>query len=164
MADQLEEILQTLRRREGYADSSRPISQQEIALVESSLVVILPADYKQFLAQRGYVEWFGHVIFGIAPDPENSVVENTIAAREAELPPDFIGIPEKAIVVKEYGGGGSYILHAADAQRAGLVSLVLDELFGREAMYWTSFLAFLDSIVNGTRNWISVQPDLPLDT
>ncbi len=149
----IEESLRALKSLEGYEDLGRGATDEEVVTIEQELGFALPTEYRDFLLAVGFARWFGHAIHGVSPSPRYSVVASTVAARR-DNPDDFEPFPADAAVVKEYAGGGWYVLYGASAEGAGEVALVLDELSGRKSMGWRSFAAFLEHQAFGVENWI----------
>jgi hypothetical protein len=143
------DLLASLRSRDGYRDLPKGATDEEISALEQSLACALPASYKHFLKVCGYAEWFGHVVYGIAPDDHCSTEKKTLLIRE-RVPKGFRAAPRNGNVVASYGGGGFYFLHAEGAERPGAVSLHTDEDAWEEVDSWPTFTAFLKSRVTGS--------------
>ena len=106
--------------------------------------VELPDDYLFFLKNVGYVFWFSVSFYGIAEHKYDSVVFRTKYIRDADLPADFLSIPEPTIVFTDYGGGGFYFLYCKGSSRCGQVVELLDECMYRESKSWPDIWSFIE--------------------
>lgn len=143
MKHNLEELLLALQKLNDYSDRPGGASEDEIQIVESTLGVPLPTEYRDFLRRVGFAEWLGNEIFGVSQDREHDVIHKTNYARQEDLPPDFLPIPLDAVVIGRYGGGGWYILHGMQSSHPGTVDLILDETFNEPDQSWPNFVTFV---------------------
>ncbi|KZN34357.1 hypothetical protein N480_22400 [Pseudoalteromonas luteoviolacea S2607] len=139
----LDNVLKSFSSKDGFRCHGE-LDSTLIASMESDLGIAFPEEYKKFLMQYGYIEWFGHTIYGYATDEDYHTVLCTKELREDELPHNFKRIPNEGCVLESYGGGGYYFLYSEESEKAGRVSLFLDELYGQEAHSWGSFGEFLE--------------------
>lgn len=143
----LDVILDKFKEKEGFECHGK-LSDESIHEMESELEISFPELYKVFLKKYGYVEWFGHTIYGYSEDEEYHTVECTIELREDKIPSNFQRIPKQGCVLENYAGGGYYFLFSRESERTGQVALYLDEQFGEEAQSWTTFEAFLEYMLS----------------
>jgi hypothetical protein len=143
MNQSLETVLAELKKLEDYSDRQGGATEEEIKAVETSLGVHLPSEYRDFLRLVGYADWFGNEIFGIRHEQACDVIYKTNYARQEELPPDFLPIPQYVVVIGRYGGGGWHILHGMESATPGRVDLILDETFNEPDQSWPSFISFV---------------------
>ncbi len=141
----LEEIVIELKNKPGYMSLGRSVMDDEIVMLEQDLTITFPSQYKYFLKNYGYVEWFGLSIFGISDDKYYSTKNRTSALRNLKTPNGFNPAPTVGNVIEHFGGGGFYFLFAEESEKHGQVSLFTDEDFWNEGETWTSFAAFLES-------------------
>src|SRR5262249_2800700 len=146
----LRELVDALGRKEAFASLGRGATNAEVAHVQSSLEILLPPCYAEFLRICGYASWFGHAVLGVSNDATYDTVGYTQRIRDRKLPKGVARLPKNGNVVMKYGGGGQYFLYAADTLRAGEVVLFTDEMGGAEddAESWKSFEEFLECFVN----------------
>lgn len=76
----VEAILYAFREKEGF-ESYGHVSNELIHDMESALNISFPVQYKSFLKKFGYIEWFGHAIFGYSNDEDYDTVSTTIQLR-----------------------------------------------------------------------------------
>jgi hypothetical protein len=143
----LDATLNKFKEKEGFECFGK-LNHESIHEMESELGVSFPEPYKIFLKKYGYVEWFGHTIYGYSEDEDYHTVECTIELRKDDIPSDFQRIPKHGCVLENYGGGGYYFLFSSESERSGQVALYLDELFGKEAQSWATFEAFLEYMLS----------------
>lgn len=135
--------LDKFKEKEGFECHGK-LNGESIHEMEKELGISFPEPYKIFLKKYGYVEWFGHTIYGYSEDEDYYTVECTNELRKDDIPSDFQRIPKHGCVLENYGGGGYYFLFSSESERSGQVALYLDELFGKEAQSWVTFEAFLE--------------------
>lgn len=144
----LENTLNRFTIKEGF-ECNGPISGEVIRKMESDLGIEFPEPYCFFLSNYGYIEWFGHTIFGYSDDEDYHTVVRTLELREDDdIPDDFERIPSEGLVLEEYGGGGYYFLFSEESGRRGQVALFLDETYGKESQSWSSFEVFLEYMLS----------------
>ncbi|GLS25731.1 SMI1/KNR4 family protein [Marinibactrum halimedae] len=143
----LNEILDKFKGKEGF-ECSGQLSDESIHIMESELGISFPKQYKIFLKKYGYIEWFGHTIYGYAEDDDYHTVVCTMELREDDVPDNFERISNEGCVLESYGGGGYYFLYSDESERSGQVALFLDELFGKEAQSWSTFESFLEYMLS----------------
>lgn len=143
----LVETIDKFKEKEGF-ECHGQLNDDSIHEMESELEISFPEPYKLFLKKYGYVEWFGHTIYGYSKDEDNHTVCCTIELREDEIPSDFRRIPKEGCVLEHYSGGGYYFLFSKESERSGQVVLFLDELFGDEAQSWPTFESFLEYMLS----------------
>lgn len=136
-----------LQAKKGF-ECYGPLSEEKIIEMEKKLEIYFPENYKEFLRRYGYVEWFGHAIYGYSEHEEYCTVLCTLELRESKVPDDFERISKEGCVLETYSGGGYYFLFSNDSARSGQVALFIDELFGREAKSWETFEAFLEYMLS----------------
>ena len=139
------EIFMKLKSKPGYTDLGRIVSDEEIVKLERDLLCSLPIQYKFFLKNYGYMEWFGASIFGISNDDYFCTRKRTLSLRNLKTPKGFNPAPTLGNVIEHYGGGGFYFLHADDSDKPGEVGLFTDEEFWNEGETWPSLADFLES-------------------
>ncbi|EJG2230203.1 TPA: SMI1/KNR4 family protein [Vibrio parahaemolyticus] len=143
----LDVMLEQFTEKEGF-ECFGELNDVSIHEMENKLGVSFPEPYKVFLRKYGYVEWFGHTIYGYSEDEDYLTVERTLELREDEIPSDFERIPQNGCVLENYAGGGYYFLFSNESERSGEVALFIDELFGKEAQSWATFEAFLEYMLS----------------
>lgn len=143
----LDAALDKLKEKEGF-ECHGQLNDESIQQMERELGISFPDQYKMFLKKYGYVEWFGHTIYGYSEDEDYHTVECTNELREDEIPSDFPRISKLGCVLENYGGGGYYFLFSSESERSGEVALFLDEQFGKEAQSWATFEAFLEYMLS----------------
>tara|TARA_R110002072_G_scaffold33030_9_gene100276 strand:+ start:27705 stop:28145 length:441 start_codon:yes stop_codon:yes gene_type:complete len=143
----LENTLDKFKEKPGF-ECYGSLNESEIKGMESALGVSFPEAYKVFLRKYGYVEWFGHTIYGFSEDEDYHVVLCTAELRDDDIPDDFARISSDGCVLENYGGGGYYFLFSNESERHGQVALYLDELYGKEAQAWSSFEDFLEYMLS----------------
>ncbi|EGQ8156420.1 hypothetical protein GTP20_22655 [Vibrio alginolyticus] len=143
----LDVMLDQFTEKEGF-ECFGELNDVSIHEMENQLGLSFPEPYKVFLRKYGYVEWFGHTIYGYSEDEDYLTVERTLELREDEIPSDFEKIPQNGCVLERYAGGGYYFLFSNESERSGQVALFIDELFGKEAQSWTTFEAFLEYMLS----------------
>ena len=144
------EILKTIESNEGFK-CGKALSDLEIQELEVEMGMSFPDSYKVLLRGYGYMAWFGDMLYGKSSNSFFDLVSRNKKLREEVLPEDFYSYPEDAFLVKNYDGGGDYMLFNKDSERAGQVGLFLDETFNQEVETWDSFESFLEDIVLGIR-------------
>ena len=138
----IEELVDQLSKKEGFhTEGSQDLSR--INEVETCLDISFTDDYKYLLQKWGFLEWFGHSVYGISSDEECDTLYVTQYLRSKEWPSNFKPIDLSGNVIEMYSGGGYYFLFSKDSSRAGEVALFVDELFGREVESWSSFVEYL---------------------
>lgn len=143
----LDAALDKLKEKEGF-ECHGQLNDESIQQMERELGISFPDQYKMFLKKYGYVEWFGHTIYGYSEDEDYHTVECTNELREDEIPSDFPRISKLGCVLENYGGGGYYFLFSSESERSGEVALFLDEQFGKEAQSWATFEVFLEYMLS----------------
>ena len=143
----LDTTLDKFKEKEGF-ECYGQLNDETINEMEKELGICFPDSYQVFLKKYGYIEWFGHTIYGYAEDEDYNTVECTIELRKDEIPSDFERIPKEGCILESYGGGGHYFLFSKESHRPGQVALFLDELYGREGQSWETFEAFLDYMLS----------------
>lgn len=118
-------------------------NENHIQNLEIKLNLKFPESYRQFLKIYGYVAFFGGHIFGPSKDRYYDLVTRNKEAHIENLPKDFQSLPEDALVISYYPGGGYYMLFSQDSLRKGQVGLFIDEMLYNEVQTWDSFEEFL---------------------
>ena len=143
----LDRILNKFKEKEGV-EFYGALNDASIYEMESELKITFPESYKTFLKKYGYLEWFGHAIYGYSYDADYHTVMSTIELREDEVLIDFKSVSKNGCVLENYSGGGYYFLFSRESDRSGEVALFLDELFGNEAQSWATFEDFLNYMLS----------------
>jgi hypothetical protein len=140
----IDQVIEQLSMKEGFYSEPGSVTEVQIDEMERELEVTLPDSYRRFLLDYSFIEWFGHVVCGICEDNECSATYFTKKARQMDLPdPGFVRIPQEAVVIEPYAGGGSYILFCKESDRAGEVALFEHDALGKEVESWSSFEDYL---------------------
>lgn len=143
----LESSLKLISEKEGF-ECYGSVSNEIVKRMEQRLDIVFPNTYREFLKCWGFVEWFGHSIYGYSEDIECRTVEYTLELRDENIPDEFSPLPKSGCVIESYAGGGVYFLYSDNSDRAGEVVLLVDELYGKEVQSWKSFEDFLDYVVS----------------
>lgn len=143
----IDKCLDRLAEKEGF-ECHGQLSDESISKMESKLEISFPKEYKAFLKRYGYVQWFGHTIYGYCEDEDYHTVWATIELRDDDIPSDFQRVAKQGCVLENYDGGGYYFLFSNESKRSAQVALFLDELSGKEAQSWETFEAFLEYMLS----------------
>ena len=138
----LDEIIEKFKNKEGF-ECHGQLNEEIVDEMECKLEITFPEQYKAFLRKYGYIEWYGHAVFGYSTDEDYCTVESTIAYRDGGMPSEFERISQEGCILEYYGGGGYYFLFSNTSARAGQVALYIDESFGQEVRCWQTFEEFL---------------------
>ena len=119
-------------------------TEEQVRDLEAQLRVSIPDQYRDFLLRFGSVLWFGHAIFGIGSGPfgptcDLAAVRATLRARAREVPPGFTPVPQQAVVVERYGGGGFFCLDCSSGAGSDKVLLAEDDRMGAIVQVWPDF-------------------------
>jgi hypothetical protein len=143
---ELIELLGKLKEKENFlCGGGSPY--EVIDRYESKLEVTFPQQYREFLHSISYARWFGVSLFGISDDQDIDVLNRTISARCRKTPAHFKPFPIHAIVLRQYGGGGFYVIFCSPSVRAGEVALFVDEQAFDQVDRWQSLEHYLQSLV-----------------
>ena len=145
----IDEVLKRLPQLKKFR-AGVPATDVDVASVESTLAVRLPADYVAFLRTFGFVRWFGHCVYGIVrpevvqvPGYDYSMVTHTVHARAEAARTGLETLPLEGVVIERYDAGGWYVLFTEGSGRSGTVALFDHEAGGAEVQGWPSLEAFL---------------------
>jgi len=136
-------IMEKLETKKNFVSGKETASHELTVIVEETLGLSLPSDYREFLDSYGFAMWFGHCICGIAPFNECNTLHYTGIARAGRLT-----CSEDGLVVLPYDGGGYYIL-VCSGQREGKVVLVGTDS-NTVLEEWGSFTEFANYLLGVT--------------
>lgn len=136
------DLLKKLKCKQDF-ECGESQNENQIQNLENMLKLKFPESYKQFLRTFGFVSFFGGHIYGPSKNSYYDLVTRNREAREEILPEDFQSLPEDALIISYYPGGGYYVLFSEDSIRKGQVGLFIDEMLYSEVQTWDSFEDFL---------------------
>lgn len=136
--------------------AERPATQDEIRLIESTLGILLPKQYIEFLQHYGYAAWFGSEILGIRPIDQSTgepssvtfdCIHVTLEQRKPDNPFGTVALPQDHVVIATDGAGGNFVLFTIGSRYEGQVHWYSFEDKAEPVMAWPTFNSFLEYMI-----------------